>query len=161
MLFVTVGAHTPFDRLVRTVDRWAEVNARSDVFAQIGSTSWTPQHIRWTNFLDPAEFRCKCSECSLMIGHAGTGTIITALQLKKPLVIMPRKESLRETRNDHQLATLRRFCGFPTIHGAENEQELHWSLNQSNDLIAAANDSEISDYASDELLGAISDFINL
>lgn len=36
MIFVTVGHQTPFDRLIRLVDRWAEENMRHDLFAQIG-----------------------------------------------------------------------------------------------------------------------------
>ena len=59
-----------------------------------------------------------------IIGHAGIGTIITALQLAKPLLVMPRQGALRETRNDHQLATARRFCNFPSVHVAQDEHDL-------------------------------------
>ncbi len=59
MIFVTVGAQMPFDRLVRSVDRWAAAEQRSNVFAQISTGSWIPQHIQWTEFLTPAEYRTK------------------------------------------------------------------------------------------------------
>ena len=37
MIFVTVGAQMPFDRLTSSVDRWAASHPTSDVVAQIGT----------------------------------------------------------------------------------------------------------------------------
>ncbi len=45
----------------------------------------------------------------MVIAHAGMGSIISALEIGKPIVVMPRRGSLRETRNDHQVATAERF----------------------------------------------------
>ncbi len=56
VIFVTVGSQEPFDRLIRAVDEWAGLRARSDVFAQIGGSDLRPQHIEFTQFLEPSEF---------------------------------------------------------------------------------------------------------
>ena len=109
MILVTVGAQMPFDRLVRTVDDWAGRAGRSDVFAQIGHTRWRPRHLQWTAFIEPDEFRARAREAAVLVAHAGTGSILTALELGRPILVMPRRADLRETRNDHQIATATRF----------------------------------------------------
>src|SRR5579859_3180811 len=109
MIFVTVGAQMPFDRLVRTVDLWAGRKGRRDVFAQVGPTALSPSNIAYEKFLDPASFRAKVEEASVIIAHAGMGSILTALEAGKPILILPRRGDLKETRNDHQVATAQRF----------------------------------------------------
>lgn len=109
LIFVTVGGQLSFDRLVHTVDRWAKDEGREDVFAQIGSSSSPPNHIQWERFLSPAEFQAKARESEVIIAHAGMGSILTALEFGKPIVVMPRRAHLGEHRNDHQWATVNRL----------------------------------------------------
>ena len=109
MIFVTVGTQLPFDRMIRAVDEWAAESGRRDVFAQIGDGGYTPSSIEWVRFLTPDETACRLREADLIVAHAGMGTIISALQLKKLIVVFPRRAELGEHRNDHQLATARRF----------------------------------------------------
>jgi UDP-N-acetylglucosamine transferase subunit ALG13 len=129
MIFVTVGAQMPFDRLIRTVDAWAEKQIRSDVLAQIGPSAFRPAHIQWTRFIPPEEFRQRVAESEIVIAHAGMGSIITALELGKPVLVMPRRGVLKETRNDHQVDTARQFLAQGRIHVAFDEQELLLRLN--------------------------------
>jgi len=157
MIFVTVGAQMPFNRLVRTVDQWAVRCRRSDVFAQIGPTNWRPSHIQWTQFLDPAEFKRCFQDAQVVVAHAGVGSIIAALELDKPLLVMPRRADLKETRNDHQVATARRFLEQGRIAAAFDEWELMDKLDHLDNLRAAAH---ISGQASPQLIGAIQAFIH-
>jgi UDP-N-acetylglucosamine transferase subunit ALG13 len=53
VIFVTVGAQMPFDRLVKAVDQWAGENGREDIYAQIGQSDYRPSNIQWTKFLKP------------------------------------------------------------------------------------------------------------
>ncbi len=85
------------------------------------------------------------------------GSIITALQYGKPIVIVPRQGKLNETRNDHQLATANRFAAFKGISVAGDEFELPGVLDK---IIDIPSSQPISKYASDELIKAISGFIN-
>ena len=125
MIFVTVGAQMPFNRLVRSVDQWAATrNGRNDVFAQIGETSWRPGHMQWTPVLRPTDFRHRLYEADAVVTHAGMGTILTALEFGKPVVVMPRRGDLHETRNDHQLATAAAFADAGLVSVAWNEREL-------------------------------------
>lgn len=156
MILVTVGAQMAFDRLTRTVDAWAAERARSDVFAQIGPTDWRPSHIEWTQFLEPEEFRGKVEQADLLIAHAGMGSIITAMEAGKPILVMPRRGDLRETRNDHQIATARRFLEMGRVAVAFDEEELKTKLDELDTVRAG---QTISRWASDELIDGLRTFI--
>lgn len=124
MIFVTVGHQTPFDRLIQWMDTWSESSGRSDVFAQIGNGEYVPRRFPHARFLGPAEFQRRMTEASAIVGHAGTGTIIDAARLRKPLLVVPRLASLNETRNDHQVPTARHFAKRGYVLTATSEVEL-------------------------------------
>lgn len=124
MIFVTVGGQLPFDRLVHAVDHWAASQGRGDVFAQIGDSKAPPHHIAWERFLAPAEFKRRAQQADVVVGHAGMGTIFTAVELGKRLIVMPRRWHLGEVRNDHQWATVHRIGRLHGITAAADEHEL-------------------------------------
>ena len=123
MIFLTVGHQMPFDRLVRIVDEWARVSGRGDIFAQIGDGEYWPSWFQAVPFLTPQQFQQRIAGASGVIGHAGTGTIIAALQLRKALLVLPRLAALGETRNDHQVATARYFAERGHILAGYSESE--------------------------------------
>lgn len=128
LIFLTIGTHEPFDRLVRAVDEWcASRNTGAQVFGQITDRrpgAWHPQHFDWVARLSPQEYEKCFSAARLIVSHAGMGSILTALRYAKPIVIMPRRGHLRETRNDHQFTTMRMLGDRPGIHVAEDEVHL-------------------------------------
>lgn len=124
MIFVTVGTQGPFDRMVRAIDDWAARNRRKDVFAQIGRDARRPTAIDWVEQLDAVEFKRRVQEAEVVIAHAGMGTVLTALELGKPVLIMPRRASLGEHRNDHQLSTVRKLAALGLATVAQDECEL-------------------------------------
>lgn len=123
-IFVTVGAQMPFDRLTTAVDRWAAEHREHEVLAQIGESSLAPRNVRYAQFLSPSEFERAYDEADAIVGHAGIGTLFAALQRGKPIVVMPRRADLRETRNDHQIATAKRFIALAGVVVAWDESEL-------------------------------------
>lgn len=102
MIFVTVGSNQPFDRLIQTVDAWAKAHPSVDVFAQIGSGDFEPSHLRYTRSMSPADFRAELEAAEIIVAHVGMGTIISALELGKLLVLMPRRVAYHEHTSDHQ-----------------------------------------------------------
>ncbi|MCK1535430.1 MULTISPECIES: glycosyltransferase [unclassified Bradyrhizobium] len=124
MIFVTVGTQIHFDRLIRAVDEWAGARERNDVFAQIGPSSHQFRHIQTERFIDPIQFRKFVETAKLVIAHAGMGSIITALELGKRIIVMPRRANLGEHRNDHQVATAKQFVAQGRIEVALDEREL-------------------------------------
>ncbi|MCK1495209.1 glucuronosyltransferase [Bradyrhizobium sp. 180] len=156
MIFVTVGTQGQFDRLVRTVDQWAGLRGRADVFAQTGPSSYHAEHIHAEPFIDPTEFRRRVEAASLVVGHAGMGSIITALELGKKILVMPRRADLGEHRNDHQVATAKRFAEQGRIMVALNERELVDSLDRLG-IVGAA--ERLGAQASPHLIDTIRTFI--
>jgi len=134
VIFITVGHQMPFDRLVTAMDAWAHAQHRSDVFAQIGETTSWPRYIQAVPFLTPAQFTTRMNEATCIVGHAGTGTIIAALQRGTPLLVVPRKSSLAETRNDHQFATADFFEREGYVLVARELDQLHAKLDMLPDF---------------------------
>lgn len=157
MIFVTVGSDTPFDRLIKTVDRWAFGNGRRDVFAQIGKNAWKPQFVAYSDMLGPRDFTHHVKAARVVVGHAGMGTILTALQLKTPLLVMPRRGGMGETRNDHQMDTARMLESIDGIDVALDERELVEKLRGIDD---EKNFVTISSHAEESLTASIRDFIH-
>lgn len=147
----------PFDRLIAGVDAWADRSGRTDVFAQIGPTALRPRAIRWEAFITPSEFRTRVRECDALVAHAGMGSILTALEFGKPVLVMPRRASHLETRNDHQVATANRLKALGKLHVAMDEHELPRMLDRLGVLGAAG---VIEPFASPSLLRAVRDFIH-
>jgi UDP-N-acetylglucosamine transferase subunit ALG13 len=132
MIFATVGTQLPFDRLITAVDTWAHRHDRDDVFAQIGEGAQRPRFIEARPSLKPGEFRDCIERATLVVGHAGMGTIMSALECETPLIVMPRRAELGEHRNDHQLATVRRLAVMQDVQVAWDEAELEELLEAGN-----------------------------
>ena len=158
MIFVTVGGQMPFDRLVRAVDEWAAGRADVEIEAQIGRTEYVPSNIPASEVLDPERFDEKMRRASLIVSHAGMGTILTALSIGKPIIVVPRRAALGEHRNDHQLATVRHLSESASIHVADDERALLSMLNSKD---ALPDPSRLSAAASPELLAFVRGFVGL
>lgn len=124
MIFVTVGSQMPFDRLVQAMDAWAGDHPACPVVAQVGRGAAATRHLQRHETLTPAEFRRQVEAAGLLVAHAGMGSVLTALELDRPLLMLPRRGALRETRNDHQLATLRALADRPGLYAAPDEAAL-------------------------------------
>lgn len=156
MIFVTVGTQVQFDRLIRAVDEWAASRGRTDVFAQTGPSGYRAKHICAEPFIDPTEFRKRIESATLVIAHAGMGSIITALELGKQIIVMPRQASLGEHRNDHQVATAKHFSEQGRIIVAFDQRELVDKLDQIEFFDTA---ERLGTQASSDLVDTIRAFI--
>jgi len=158
MIFVTVGTQLPFDRLIKAVDEWAARNNRNDVFAQIGPEhAYRPRHIQFAHFIAAPECRRWVERADIIVSHAGMGTIISALELGKPLIVMPRRCELHEHRNDHQVATVERLGSRATVRVANDAASLVQGLDEMTRWKAGR---PITKTASPQLLNAIRLFVN-
>lgn len=156
MIFVTVGTDQPFDRMMKVVDRWAAESGRKDVFAQIGEGGWEPRHVPFVNFLEPVEFKTRFAQATLIIGHAGMGTILSALLHGKPILVMPKLARLGEHRNEHQTATAKRMMALGNVNVAFDEDEMLAKLGIVDSLQAR---DAIAPHASGPLIEGIRNFI--
>jgi UDP-N-acetylglucosamine transferase subunit ALG13 len=135
MILVTVGTQIPFDRLITLVDDWvSKSGTKQDVVAQIGSSEYTSKNMTIFQSVEPEQFEKYISDCDFIISHAGMGSILTALRVKKPIVIFPRKAALGEHRNDHQSATVISFANTDGVYVVHDKEELFDLLSNSSSL---------------------------
>ena len=123
MILATVGTQLPFPRLLEALDHIAGLHSL-EIFAQTADPSWRAVNLQTTPHLKPEEFTARATRATLLVGHAGVGTLLTAKTLGKPLVMLPRRAELGEHRNDHQLATARSLKGVQGCYVAWDEQDL-------------------------------------
>ena len=125
MIFVTIGSMFPFDRMIRAMDAWAAVEGRGEeVLAQIGDGGFEPSHLRWQRLLDRGAFDDAVRRARLVVAHAGVGSVVTAGELGKPIVVMPRRAALGEHTSDHQVETASWLRGKPGLVVADAEADL-------------------------------------
>jgi len=125
VIFLTVGTQFPFDRLVRAVDEAAGRGLLwEEVFAQIGAADYKPVNFKWVGELPKSEYAEMVSRASAIVGHAGMGTIVMALEAGKPLLVMPRLPEFGEIVNYHQVATGRKFAALGHVLMAKDEAEI-------------------------------------
>lgn len=156
LILLSVGTQLPFDRLVRAVDEWADVSARTDVVAQIGPSTYSPRVLNAFPFLGPDAFRELQSAATIMISHAGMGSILTAMEYGKPIIIMPRDHARGEHRNGHQMATAARFKDVPGVYVAFDERDLAEHLKHLSDLTGSTG---MSPHAPASFTGRLRQFI--
>ena len=159
MIFASVGSMFPFDRLVRTVDDWTSRTGMSDVLVQIGDGTYVPRSAGWVRSLSPAEFNAALKKCDLFVAHLGMGSLIGAVQAKKPMVLLPRIQRLGEHTTDHQVHGARWIKGKPGVWVADDDQDLIRLLDEFKAGRIIGSPDDIPSYASPELIGAVRHFI--
>ena len=93
-------------------------------FAQIGEGAYEPRNMPFARLVEAARFRQLVHDCDLMVAHAGMGSVLSALEARKPIVLMPRDMALAEHTTDHQTSTARWLQGRSGIHIAMTDAEL-------------------------------------
>lgn len=156
MILVTVGMQLSFDRLINAMDDLAP-HLPLPVMAQTGIGKYVPVNMKSVSSISPLEFGQILSNTTLIVSHAGIGTVLTAQRHRKPIVLFPRRAAMGEHRNDHQLATAKELSDRPGIVVAMNEGDLPDAINK-----ALSMDMSITPVfpERDRLRSAIENFIN-
>ncbi len=103
MILVTVGTHSaPFDRLIRRMDRIAELTDE-EVLMQVGTAGFRPSNAAYFRFLSEEDYEKAFRRSRVVVSHAGVGTILRCALSEKPLVCSPRLRRYAEHWDDHQL----------------------------------------------------------
>ena len=155
MIFVTVGSQLPFDRMTDAVAAWARARGRSDVFFQTGGSAVDVAGFESAPMLDSASIQRQFDRATVVVAHAGTGTMIECMLRGTPVIVMPRSAALHETRNDHQFATARKFASHAGVFVAWDEKELPALLDRAATL---AGGTGIKPHAEESLLAALRAF---
>lgn len=138
MIFVTVGMQLGFDRLIRAMDEWAERMPDETVFAQIGDGEYIPKHMDCARRLGGIDFADCANRSDLIVAHAGIGSLVTALEACKPIIVLPRLADLKEHRNNHQYEGATSFFGELGAFVALDKFDLFELLGRRRKLLPAA-----------------------
>ena len=111
MIFVTLGSQKfQFNRMLVEIDRLIDEGKIIDeVFAQIGASDYKPKNFEYKDFLTQDEFKDYMKKADLVITHAGTGAIVTALKNDKLVIASPRLARFGEHVDDHQIQLIDEF----------------------------------------------------
>jgi len=159
MIFVTVGSQLPFDRLISALDQWSTDSNSESVFAQIGNSEYKPKNIEFCKTMSPDDYSAYFKKADIIVAHAGMGTIISALELGKPLVLLPRLARNGEHRNDHQLSTAKHFSSYKNIVVASNSTELLSAVDKLLAQNSFSDEPELTEVSTD-LIFAIKEFVS-
>ena len=101
--FVTVGNATqPFDRLLRAVTAAADILPKP-IHVQHGVSSLSMPGCLCDPFLGMDEFEERMRSATLVITHAGAGSLMHALDAGQVPIVMPRESRHGEHVDDHQI----------------------------------------------------------
>lgn len=103
LLFATVGATLPFDRLVDSVAELAAEGAiKERILIQTGVGGHAPAGLEVHETLPFDQVQEILRDAKIVVCHGGTGSLITALREGCQVIAMPRLAELGEHYDDHQ-----------------------------------------------------------
>lgn len=139
MIFVTVGTHEQqFNRLIIEIDELKKKGIITDeVFIQTGYSDYEPKYCNWSSILTFNEMSKYIDEARIIITHGGPSSFQSVMQRKKIPIVVPRKYSLDEHVNNHQLDFTRKLVtyNYPIILVEKVEELEETILNYKNDNI--------------------------
>lgn len=125
LLFATVGATLPFERLVSSV---AELKARGglseEVIIQTGVGAPQPEGVTAVETLPFDKIQQLLREADIVVCHGGTGSLITALRQGCRVIAFPRLLEKGEHYDNHQAEITSAFAARGLIEVANDADEL-------------------------------------
>ena len=101
-IFASLGnARQPFNRFLQMVDEAAE-RAGMRTLLQTGHSTYRPKAADAVDFVTRPEFEELVRAADSVIMHAGVGSVMTALQLGKIPIVVPRRLDHGEHIDNHQ-----------------------------------------------------------
>jgi UDP-N-acetylglucosamine transferase subunit ALG13 len=122
MILVTVGScEYPFDRLLQAV---AELPADQPVVVQHGTSELRPPRAECFDFVPFEALVDYVRRASVVVTHAGIGSVLTSLANGKRPVVVPRRRRFGEAVDDHQVDSARRLAEIGLVSCVEDPQSL-------------------------------------
>lgn len=121
---VTVGTdHHPFDRLIGWVDAWAELHPGVRVLVQRGESA-VPVHLESVEMIGYDELVAAMASADAVVAQGGPGGIMDARSVGHRPIVVPRRGTLGEHVDDHQVAFTNWMAG----------RELVWLVASASEL---------------------------
>jgi len=152
MIVVTVGTNeAPFDRLLRSL---VELPPDESVVVQYGhSPKIHARHAEAVDFMPFDAMVETIRRARVVVTHAGVGSVMVSLSQGKRPIVVPRRKTLGEAVDDHQLQLARRFAEAGLVTLVEATESLPRLVAGGHEPIAVAQ-------ASEQLAGDIRSFLD-
>jgi UDP-N-acetylglucosamine transferase subunit ALG13 len=132
LLFATVGATLPFDRLVAAVaDLHRQGRIGERVVAQTGEGGLQPDGLECHATLPFETMLATLRQADIVVCHGGTGSLITALREGCRVIAIPRRFERGEHYDDHQAEITQAFADRGLILVADTADDLARALEQA------------------------------
>ncbi|WP_079478019.1 PssE/Cps14G family polysaccharide biosynthesis glycosyltransferase [Halobacillus salinus] len=157
MILVVLGTHElPFYRLLEEVESLKKSGfIKEDIIVQNGNTDYSSDVMEMRPFMSYPEMDKLFDDASLVITHAGTGSVTTALKKGKKVIAVSRLKKYGEHNDDHQLQLVDVF--------EEKGHILSWGEGKSlKDIIEASEDFEPEPFVSGKqhMIDMLEDYID-
>jgi UDP-N-acetylglucosamine transferase subunit ALG13 len=103
MIYVTLGTmFLDFPRLILKMDEMASATAEETII-QTGMAKTIPKTCKHFDFKPREEVLDIQRRARVIVCHAGIGSVLDALNVRRPFIVVPRLKKFGEHMNDHQL----------------------------------------------------------
>lgn len=147
MIFVTVGnAKQGFQRLLDAVDIMAEQRTfdQEPIFVQSGNNpNFKSRYCEQKPFLSLEEFVNFINKASVIICHAGAGTLIQILRAGKVPIVMPRRKIYGEHVDDHQLELVQALAQQGRVVAAFEPEDLPKAIAEARQQVGVVRSSQL------------------
>lgn len=147
MVYVTFGTqNNDFTRCLKEVESLVKSGRIKDlVVAQVGYTKYRPQGIECIDFVSETDYQKYIAEATVVISHAGSGALFSAIKTGKKTIAVARLAKYGEMANDHQTELVRKLAEEGYIVDGTYDMSAAWD--KIADFVPRKNDfhCEISD----------------
>ena len=111
MVFITLGTQgNQFPRCLPMVEELIDSLHPDQVFiAQLGNTKYKSAKIKCLDFVPETEFKELIGKADVVITHAGSGALFSAIKQGKKAIAVARLKKYNEMLNDHQTELVRKL----------------------------------------------------
>ena len=137
MILVLLGTqNNSFKRLLDEIQRNIDNgNINVEVVVQKGYTKFESKDLKLYDHLSVEEIKELIKKADLVITHGGVGSIITAINLDKKVIAVPRLGKYNEHVNDHQMDIIDAFNEKGYIIGTHGVEDLESALKRAKECI--------------------------
>lgn len=104
MVFITLGTQgNQFPRCLQMVEELIDtLHPEHEFIAQLGNTKYTSDKIKILEYVSETEFKELIGKADIVITHAGSGALFSAIKQGKKAIGVARLHKYHEMGNDHQ-----------------------------------------------------------
>lgn len=111
MIFITLGTQScDFSRCLKMVEEVMHKHLiKEPIIAQVGYTSYKLQGAECFKFVTEDEYQRYIQNANIIISHAGTGALSSAIRQGKKIIAVARLSKFNEMVNDHQTEIVKKL----------------------------------------------------